>query len=83
MFVRIDEQKLTTLTGTTLQTWDNLRTESDFPQDILSTEGISLDTLLSYKNLDDLASFALVSHLDTLFESPDSLFQNVTFGLSL
>lgn len=48
---RLDNGALSTLTGTSLQTWENLRAETDFPQNITSEKGISLTELFAYKNL--------------------------------
>lgn len=81
--VRLDEKKLAALTGTTLQTWENLKSESDFPKDILTESGMILSDLLEYKNVGDIASLALVSHLDDAFDGSESLFRNTTFGFNI
>lgn len=80
---RLDNGALSTLTGTSLQTWENLRAETDFPQNITSEKGISLTELFAYKNLWDIVALALVSHLDTVMTWSESLFRNTTFGFSL
>jgi hypothetical protein len=42
LMLRVDESKTKNLTGSTLQEWENIKTQQDFPKDLLST-GIPLE----------------------------------------
>lgn len=66
-----------------MQTWENLRSESDFPKEILAESGMILTDVLAYKNIGDLVSLAIISHLDAAFDGSESLFRNTTFGLNI
>lgn len=54
--VQLDEKKLATLTGATLQTWQNLQSESDFPKAVLTESGMVFSDFLLYKNAGDIVS---------------------------
>ena len=66
--IRLDEKKLNTLSGATLQTWENLKSDTGFPKQLLTSTGIYVAELLQYKNIGDILSLAIVSHLDAAFE---------------
>ena len=45
--IKIDENQLKNLTGSTIQSWENLKNEEKFPKEILTPAGISLQSFLS------------------------------------
>ncbi len=81
--VRIDEGKLTSLSGTTLHMWKDIKTAWDFPKEIMSWSGIPLEQFLWLANIEDIISLNVLVQLDAAFDGDESLLRNTTFGLSL
>ena len=81
--IKIDENQLKNLTGSTIQSWENLKNEEKFPKEILTPAGISLQSFLSLSQKWDILWVALISHLERAFSGDESLFRNTTFWFSL
>ncbi len=81
--VRINEQRLTSLSGATVQMWKDIQTAWDFPKDILSKDGIPLEQFLWLKNIEDIISLNVLVQLDSALSGNESLLRNTTFGMSL
>ncbi len=81
--VKVDQGKLLSLSWTTLQMWDNIKSDSGFPEEILSDAWISLESFLALSNIADYIGLNLIIQLDNAFEGDESLLRNATFWLVL
>ncbi len=81
--VRIDKNSTKSLSGITLQMWNNIESESTFPKDIMSEKWIPLAEFLALPNIWDIISLNIMAHLDSALGGTESLLRNVTFGMNM
>ena len=80
--IKIDENKLKNLSGSTLQNWENLKKDPSFPKEILSG-GVPLEVFLTLKNIKDFIGMNMLVQLENAIDGSESLLRNVTFGMSI
>jgi hypothetical protein len=81
--VAIDETGFSTLSGTTLESWNTLKSDATFPKDILTSSGITFDTLSGFEKQKELIAIVMIAHLDHVTGSTDTLIRNMTLGFSM
>lgn len=82
IYARVDNEKLSGLTGSVLQSFQNTQSGSGFPREIFSPSGVPIDQLITTDYFPDLVSVSIISQLDQAFVWTESLLRNVTFWLS-
>ena len=81
--VHLDEEKYTHLTGSTLDVWIGLTAKEGYPKEILSKEGISIDTFLDNVLQNDILTVVFMAHIDDVFSGTESLLRNMTFAFNM
>lgn len=51
LIVKIDQNKLSNLSGTTLEMWESIRKDSTLPPAIFADQGIPLESFLTYPRI--------------------------------
>lgn len=67
--ISLDEKSHSNLTGSTLQMWQNLRSDEKFSKEILTENGISLEDFMNDKKKSDILALEFIIHLDSAFAS--------------
>lgn len=81
--LKIDENQLKNLTGSALQSWENLKNSPKFPKEIITHGGIPFTDFPLLDQKWDILGIIMISHLNTAFSWGESLFRNATFGFTL
>jgi hypothetical protein len=81
--VYLDEAAHKTLSGTSLQIWQNIFTDERFPKGLVEKSGMPIAEFLKNPMKSEILSLGLIMQLDRAFSGTESLLRNTTFAVNM